>query len=63
MTFFFIRAGLPNSIAILALALVPFVSFALAALPDNSRTPFDEAPSVTLLLQVATAVDYPYSTD
>ena len=63
MTFFFIRAGLPNSIAILALALVPFVSFALAALPENSEAPFDQAPSVTLLLQVATAVDYPYSTD
>ena len=63
MTFFFIRTGLPNNVAILALALVPFVSFALAALPDNSMTPFDQAPLVTLLLQVATAVDCPYSTD
>ena len=63
MTFFFIRAGLPNSIAILALALVPFVSFALAALRENSDAPFDQAPAVTLLLQVAKAVDCPYSTD
>jgi hypothetical protein len=61
MTFFFIRAGLPNTIVILALALVPFVSFALGALPENSEPP--QASSVTLLLQVVTVVDCPYSTD
>jgi hypothetical protein len=53
MNFFLVRAGLPNSVAILALAMVPIVSLVLAALPGHkSVARYQDAP----LAQVA-AID------
>jgi hypothetical protein len=50
MTFFLVRAGLPNSVAILALALVPLVSIAMAALPARNDVARYRGPSVMLVV-------------
>ena len=39
MTFALVRAGLPNSIAMLALALTPFVAIVVAAAPQTHPGP------------------------
>jgi len=57
MTFFLVRAGLPNSIAILALALVPLVSLAMAALPAQHNVARYQSPSVTLVAGIDAAAD------
>jgi hypothetical protein len=49
MTFFLVRAGLPNSVAILALALVPLVSLAMAVLPARNDVAYYRGPSVMLV--------------
>jgi hypothetical protein len=49
MTFFLVRVGLPNSVAILALALVPLVSLAMAVLPARNDVAHYRGPSVMLV--------------
>jgi hypothetical protein len=46
MTFALIRFGLPNSVAILALAMVPLVSLAMAALPEHADVAHYRSPAV-----------------
>jgi hypothetical protein len=57
MMFFFVRAGLPNSIAILALAMVPLVSFAVSALPKRTDVAHYHSPSVTLVTEIDAVAD------
>jgi len=52
MMFFFIRAGLPNSVAILALAMVPLVSLAVSAAPERPDVARYHSPSVTLIAEI-----------
>lgn len=52
MMLFFVRAGLPNSVTILALAMVPFVSFAVSAFSDRTDMAHHQSPSVTLVTEI-----------
>jgi hypothetical protein len=51
--FALVRAGLPNSVAILALAIVPVVSLAVSALPERT----DVASYRNLSLMMVTEID------
>ena len=55
--FFFVRAGLPNSVAILALAMVPLVSLVVSALPERTDVAPYHSPSVTLVTEIDAAAD------
>ena len=60
--FFLIRAGLPNSIAILALAMVPFVSLAISTVPERTDPARYYSPSAVVaeidaVVQGAEAID------
>jgi hypothetical protein len=57
MMLFFVRAGLPNSVAILALAMVPLVSLAASALPERTDVPPYHSPSVTKVTEIDAAAD------
>jgi hypothetical protein len=57
MMFFFIRAGLPNSVAILALAMVPLVSLAVSAVPERPDVAPYHSPSVTKVTEIDAAAD------
>jgi hypothetical protein len=52
MMFFLIRASLPNSVAILALAMVPFVSLALSAVPARPNMADHHSPSVMSVAEI-----------
>jgi hypothetical protein len=54
---FFVRTGLPNSIAILALAMVPLVSFAVSALPKRTDVAHYHSPSVMLVTEIDAVAD------
>jgi hypothetical protein len=58
MAFFLVRAGLPNSIALLALAIVPIVALAVAALPTHHDVARYQSPSVTLVAGIDAAADF-----
>jgi hypothetical protein len=57
MTFFLVRAGLPNGIAILALAMVPIVSLALAALPAHHGVARYHSPSLAQVAGIDVVAD------
>ena len=57
MMFYFVRTGLPNSVAILALAMVPLVSFAVSALPKCTDVVHYQSPSVTLVTEIDAVAD------
>ena len=48
MTFALIRAGLPNSIVVLALAALPIVALALPPAPHRTLTPIQSADVTAL---------------
>ena len=52
-----VRAGLPNSVAILALAMVPIVSLAVSALPERTDVARYRGPSVTLAAGINAVMD------
>jgi hypothetical protein len=56
MMFFFTRTGLPNSIAILALAMVPLVSLVVSVLPEHTDVIRYHSASVTLVVAEIDAV-------
>jgi hypothetical protein len=55
--FSLVRAGLPNTAAILALAMVPLVSLAVSALPERADVAHYRSPSVTLVVGIDTVMD------
>jgi hypothetical protein len=57
MMFALVRAGLPNSVAVLALAVVPIVSLALSALPERADVAGYHNPSVMLVAEISTVAD------
>jgi len=57
MMFALVRAGLPNSVAVLALAVVPIVSLALSALPERADVASYRNLSMTLMTEIDTVSD------
>jgi hypothetical protein len=57
MMFALVRAGLPNSVAVLALAVVPIVSLALSALSERADVAGYHNPSVMLVADISTVAD------
>ena len=52
-----VRAGLPNSVAVLALAIVPVVSLAVSALPERADVASHHNISLTLVTEIDTIAD------
>jgi hypothetical protein len=57
MMFALVRAGLPNSVAVLALAIVPVVSLAVWALPERTDLASYRNLSLTLVTAIDTVAD------
>ena len=57
MMFALVRAGLPNSVAVLALAIVPVVSLAVSALPERADVASYHNISLTLVTEIDTIAD------
>jgi hypothetical protein len=55
--FSLVRAGLPNTAAILALAIVPLVQLAMSALPERADIAPYCSPSVTLVVGIDTVME------
>jgi hypothetical protein len=55
--FALVRAGLPNSVAVLALAIVPVVSLAVSALSERADVASHSNIALTMVTEIATVAD------